>query len=204
MEKRVSLFPFSLLERNIKMEDCLFCKIIKGEIPSTKVYEDEDILAFNDINPAAPIHILVIPKKHIESLAHMQKEDEAIVGKIYGVINKIAEEKGFKVIIAGAGMAAHLPGMCAAIFPMPVIGIPMHTTSLGGRDSLYSIVQMPSGIPVATVAINGGANAGLLAAKILATSDAELLSRLKAYSQDLKEQVEKKDARLQEVGYKNY
>ena len=112
--------------------------------------------------------------------------------------------KGFKVIIAGAGMAAHLPGMCAAIFPMPVIGIPMHTTSLGGRDSLYSIVQMPSGIPVATVAINGGANAGLLAAKILATSDAELLSRLKAYSQELKEQVEKKDARLQEVGYKNY
>lgn len=78
------------------MEDCLFCKIIKGEIPSTKVYEDEDILAFNDINPAAPIHILVIPKKHIESLAHMQKEDEAIVGKIYGVINKIAEEKEFK------------------------------------------------------------------------------------------------------------
>ena len=78
------------------MEDCLFCKIIKGEIPSTKVYEDEDILAFNDINPAAPIHILVIPKKHIKSLAHMQKEDEAIVGKIYGVINKIAEEKGFK------------------------------------------------------------------------------------------------------------
>ena len=64
---------------------------------------------------------------------------------------KTAEEKGFKVIIAGAGMAAHLPGMCAAIFPMPVIGIPMHTTSLGGRDSLYSIVQMPSGIPVATV-----------------------------------------------------
>lgn len=78
------------------MEDCLFCKIIKGEIPSTKVYEDDEILAFNDINPAAPIHILVIPKKHIVSLAHMEKEDEAIVGKIYGVINKIAEEKGFK------------------------------------------------------------------------------------------------------------
>ena len=78
------------------MEDCLFCKIIKGEIPSTKVYEDDEILAFNDINPAAPIHILVIPKKHIASLAHMEKEDEAIVGKIFGVINKIAEEKGFK------------------------------------------------------------------------------------------------------------
>ena len=107
---------------------------------------------------------------------------------------KSAEEKGFKVIIAGAGMAAHLPGMCAAIFPMPVIGIPMHTSSLGGRDSLYSIVQMPSGIPVATVAINGGANAGLLAAKILATSDPALLGRLKGYSEKLKAQVEAKDA----------
>lgn len=117
---------------------------------------------------------------------------------------KTAEEKGFKVIIAGAGMAAHLPGMCAAIFPMPVIGIPMHTTSLGGRDSLYSIVQMPSGIPVATVAINGGANAGLLAAKILAVSDGELLGRLKAYSAGLKESVEKKDAKLQETGYRKY
>ena len=78
------------------MEDCLFCKIIKGEIPSNKVYEDEEILAFKDINPVAPIHILVIPKKHIGSLAHMEKEDEIIVGKIYGVINKIAEEQGIK------------------------------------------------------------------------------------------------------------
>ena len=85
-----------------------------------------------------------------------------------------------------------------------LIGIPMHTTSLGGRDSLYSIVQMPTGIPVATVAINGGANAGLLAAKILATSDAALLDKLKAYSKELKEQVVAKDAKLQEVGYKNY
>ena len=117
---------------------------------------------------------------------------------------KSAEEKGFKVIIAGAGMAAHLPGMCAAIFPMPVFGIPMHTTSLGGRDSLYSIVQMPSGIPVATVAINGGANAGLLAAKILATSDAALLQKLKDYSAGLKDQVVAKDAKLQEIGYKAF
>ncbi|MBD5461111.1 MAG: 5-(carboxyamino)imidazole ribonucleotide mutase [Lachnospiraceae bacterium] len=117
---------------------------------------------------------------------------------------KSAEEKGFKVIIAGAGMAAHLPGMCAAIFPMPVIGVPMHTSSLGGRDSLYSIVQMPSGIPVATVAIGGGANAGLLAAKILATADAALLEKLKEYSRKLKEQVQAKDARLQETGYKEY
>ena len=117
---------------------------------------------------------------------------------------KSAEEKGFKVIIAGARMAAHLPGMCAAIFPMPVIGIPMHTTSLGGRDSLYSIVQMPSGIPVATVAINGGTNAGLLAAKILATSDEVLLQKLKDYSRKLKESVQKKDEKLAQTGYKNY
>lgn len=117
---------------------------------------------------------------------------------------KTAEEKGLKVIIAGAGMAAHLPGMCAAIFPMPVIGIPMHTTSLGGRDSLYSIVQMPGGIPVATVAINGGVNAALLAAKILAVSDDELLKKLKDYANDLKEQVQAKDEKLQERGYENY
>ena len=117
---------------------------------------------------------------------------------------KSAEAKDFKVIIAGAGMAAHLPGMCAAIFPMPVIGIPMHTTSLGGRDSLYSIVQMPSGIPVATVAINGGANAGLLAAKILATSDEKLLEKLEAYSEEMKQSVVEKAEKLDKVGYKDY
>jgi 5-(carboxyamino)imidazole ribonucleotide mutase len=117
---------------------------------------------------------------------------------------KGAEERGIKVIVAGAGMAAHLPGMCAALFPMPVIGIPMHTTSLGGRDSLYSIVQMPSGIPVATVAIGGGKNAGLLAAKILAVSDPELLKKLKDYSANMAAEVEAKDRKLQEKGYKDY
>ena len=117
---------------------------------------------------------------------------------------KSAESKGFKVIIAGAGKAAHLPGMCAAIFPMPVIGVPMKTSDLGGVDSLYSIVQMPSGIPVATVAINGGANAALLAAKILATSDEALLQKLKEYSENLKNQVQAKDARLKEQGYRVY
>ena len=117
---------------------------------------------------------------------------------------KSAEEKGFKVIIAGAGKAAHLPGMCAAIFPMPVIGIPMKTSDLGGVDSLYSIVQMPSGVPVATVAINGGTNAGILAAKILATSDAELLNRLKEYSETLKNEVVKKAEKLDEVGHQEY
>lgn len=117
---------------------------------------------------------------------------------------KKAEEKGFKVIIAGAGGAAHLPGMCAAIFPMPVIGVPIYTKTVGGVDSLYSIVQMPSGIPVATVAIDGGANAGILAAKILATSDDELLARLKEYKEDLKAGVMKKKEKIENVGYKKY
>lgn len=78
------------------MEDCLFCKIIKGEISSDKVYEDDEILAFKDINPAAPVHILVIPKKHIDSIAMLEKQDELLVGRIYSVINKIAEEQGVK------------------------------------------------------------------------------------------------------------
>ena len=117
---------------------------------------------------------------------------------------KTAEDRGLKVIIAGAGMAAHLPGMCAAMFPLPVIGVPMHTTSLGGRDSLYSIVQMPSGIPVATVAIGGAKNAGILAAKMLAISDDALLQRLKDFSQRQLEEVQKKDAHLQEVGFAKY
>ena len=117
---------------------------------------------------------------------------------------KSAEERGFKVIIAGAGKAAHLPGMCAALFPMPVIGIPMKTSDLGGVDSLYSIVQMPSGIPVATVAINGGLNAGILAAKILATSDEKLLEKLEAYSEEMKQSVVEKAEKLDKVGYKDY
>ena len=117
---------------------------------------------------------------------------------------KGAKDRGVKVIIAGAGKAAHLPGMCAALFPMPVIGIPMKTSDLGGVDSLYSIVQMPSGIPVATVAINGGLNAGILAAKILATSDEKLLEKLEAYSEEMKQSVVEKAEKLDKVGYKDY
>lgn len=117
---------------------------------------------------------------------------------------KSAEEKDFKVIIAGAGMAAHLPGMCAAIFPMPVIGIPMSGKNLEGVDALYSIVQMPPGIPAATVAIDGGVNAAILAARILATSDPELLGRLKAYSQEMKETVQAKAEKLDQLGHKEY
>ena len=117
---------------------------------------------------------------------------------------KGAKDRGVKVIIASAGKAAHLPGMCAALFPMPVIGIPMKTSDLGGVDSLYSIVQMPSGIPVATVAINGGLNAGILAAKILATSDEKLLEKLEAYSEEMKQSVVEKAEKLDKVGYKDY
>lgn len=117
---------------------------------------------------------------------------------------KGAKDRGVKVIIAGAGKAAHLPGMCAALFPMPVIGIPMKTSDLGGVDSLYSIVQMPSGIPVATVAINGGLNAGILAAKILATTDEKLLEKLEAYSEEMKQSVVEKAEKLDKVGYKDY
>ena len=117
---------------------------------------------------------------------------------------KGAKDRGVKVIIAGAGKAAHLPGMCAALFPMPVIGIPMKTSDLGGVDSLYSIVQMPSGIPVATVAINGGLNSGILSAKILATSDEKLLEKLEAYSEEMKQSVVEKAEKLDKVGYKDY
>lgn len=117
---------------------------------------------------------------------------------------KSAEERGIEVIIAGAGGAAHLPGMCAAMFPLPVIGVPIHTKALGGVDSLYSIVQMPSGIPVATVAIDGAANAAILAAKMLAISDKELRVKLADYKESLKNQVMAKDEKLQLIGYEAY
>ncbi|MCR4892502.1 MAG: 5-(carboxyamino)imidazole ribonucleotide mutase [Lachnospiraceae bacterium] len=117
---------------------------------------------------------------------------------------KSAERKGIKVIIAGAGMAAHLPGMCAAIFPMPVIGVPLYSKSLNGVDALYSILQMPPGIPVATVAIDGAKNAALMAARILAVSDEALLQKLKAYSSKQATAVENKDKKLKEVGWRAY
>ena len=117
---------------------------------------------------------------------------------------KSARADGFGVLICAAGMAAHLAGAFAGNSTLPVIGIPMKTSDLGGVDSLYSIVQMPSGIPVATVAINGGKNAGILAAKILAASDPELLSRLKAYSEKMKNEVVGKAEKLDKTGYKEY
>ena len=111
---------------------------------------------------------------------------------------KSAESRGLKVIIAGAGMAAHLPGMCAALFSLPVIGVPIAGGTLGGKDALYSILQMPPGIPVATVAVNGATNAGLLAVRILAVERVSLRKKLKEYSRRMSEAVQEKDRKLQE------
>ena len=117
---------------------------------------------------------------------------------------KSAPSKGISVIIAGAGGSAHLPGMVASMTHLPVIGVPVKSSNLSGWDSMLSIVQMPPGIPVATVAINGAANAGLLAAKILAISDAELTKKIVQYAQDLVDMVTKKAERLEEIGFREY
>ena len=115
-----------------------------------------------------------------------------------------AEDRGIKVMIAGAGMAAALPGMCAALFALPVIGVPLSGKNLDGLDAVFSIMQMPPGVPVATVAIDGAKNAAILAAKILATSDEELLNKLKAYTAEQKEAVKAKAAKLDSIGYEAY
>jgi len=115
-----------------------------------------------------------------------------------------APDKGIRVIIAGAGGSAHLPGMVASMTYLPVIGVPVKSSTLSGWDSLLSIVQMPPGIPVATVAINGAANAGLLAAKILATSDADLAKRVWQYSLDLENTIIQKAERLEKIGFAEY
>ena len=117
---------------------------------------------------------------------------------------KKAKDKGIKVIIAGAGGAAHLPGMVASMTTIPVIGVPIKTKALKGVDSLYSIVQMPAGIPVATVAINGGTNAGLLAVQILSAFSSEINDKITSYRESLKDLVLKKADSLEKLGYKKY
>ncbi len=117
---------------------------------------------------------------------------------------RTAHERGLKIIIAGAGGAAHLPGMVASLTPLPVIGVPVQTRTLQGVDSLYSIVQMPAGIPVATVAIGNAKNAGLLAIQMLASHDLSLLEKVQAYRQNLKESVLEKQATLESLGYQSY
>ncbi len=115
-----------------------------------------------------------------------------------------AHQRGLKVIIAGAGGAAHLPGMVASLTPLPVIGVPVQTRTLQGIDSLYSIVQMPGGIPVATVAIGNAKNAGLLAVQILASHQPELLEKVQKYRQTLAESVMDKQTKLEQLGYEKY
>jgi 5-(carboxyamino)imidazole ribonucleotide mutase len=117
---------------------------------------------------------------------------------------KTAHQRGLKVIIAGAGGAAHLPGMVAALTPLPVIGVPVTSRQLQGVDSLYSIVQMPAGIPVATVAIGNARNAGLLAIQMLASYDPNLLEKVQAYRQSLADMVMAKQAKLDQLGYQQY
>ena len=118
--------------------------------------------------------------------------------------SRSARERGVKVLVAGAGGAAHLPGMVASLTVLPVIGVPIQTKAFQGLDSLLSIVQMPAGIPVATVAVNGGTNAGLLAARILAVYDPALAQRLEVYAQELESQVLAKSARLEALGGREY
>ena len=110
-----------------------------------------------------------------------------------------AEERGIEVIIAGAGAAAHLGGVLAAVTTLPVIGVPINATALNGLDALYAMVQMPSGSPVATVAINGAKNAGILAAQILSVKEPELRKQLKAYKEKMAQEVEIKNQRVQEA-----
>ena len=117
---------------------------------------------------------------------------------------KTAHLRGLKVIIAGAGGAAHLPGMVASLTPLPVVGVPVQTKALSGVDSLYSIVQMPGGIPVATVAIGNAKNAGLLAIRMLANHDTELLNKMLAYQESLRSMVMTKQERLNALGYEAY
>jgi 5-(carboxyamino)imidazole ribonucleotide mutase len=153
---------------------------------------------------------LPVMSKAAEILDELQVEYELTIVSAHRTPDRLyeyaksAESRGLQVIIAGAGGAAHLPGMTAAMTVLPVIGVPVQTKALGGVDSLYSICQMPPGIPVATVAINGALNAGLLAAKILATTDLELREKLKKYADGLNEMVLEKADRLETVKYKEY
>ncbi len=117
---------------------------------------------------------------------------------------KTASSRGLKVIIAGAGGAAHLPGMVAAMTPLPVIGVPIKSKTMNGIDSLYSIVQMPPGVPVATVAINGAKNAGLLAAQIISVGNKKVQLKIENYKKNLSNMVIKKSKKLEEQGYIKY
>ena len=138
-----------------------------------------------------------IPYEVLISSAHR-------VPDITAELAKDAASRGIEVIVAGAGSAAHLAGVVASHTPLPVIAVPFSGSALNGLDALYASVQMPRGVPVATVAIDGAFNAGVLAAQILGVKDPQLRKRVKEYKEELSRQVKSKNARLQELGYKKY
>lgn len=146
-----------------------------------------------------------IMKKAAQMLKEFDVEFDVHVASAHRTTDKAlklaqeAEAKGIEVIIAGAGAAAHLPGVLAAVTPLPVIGVPINATALNGVDALYAIVQMPSGVPVASVAIDGAKNAALLAVQILGTKDKELREKFKQFKADMVEEVEQKDQRVQKL-----
>ena len=146
------------------------------------------VQALQDLGVSVEVRVLSAHRTPLEMVAFAQQ----------------ARDQGFGVIVAGAGGAAHLPGMVASLTTLPVIGVPVKSRALSGVDSLYSIVQMPGGIPVAMVAIGGGLNAGLLAAQILAVADASLAAQLELYRQTLHDTVVAKDARLVDLGSTAY
>ena len=148
---------------------------------------------------------LKIMQDAVKALRDFGVESELVVASAHRTPYKAlqyaetAEERGIEVIIAGAGAAAHLGGVLAAVTTLPVIGVPINATALNGLDALYAMVQMPSGIPVATVAINGAKNAGILAAQILSVKEPELRKQLKAYKEKMAQEVEIKNQRVQEA-----
>lgn len=146
---------------------------------------------------------LPVMEPAIKTLAEFGISCEVVVASAHRTPEKVhnfaatASERGVKVIIAAAGAAAHLPGVVASFTLLPVIGVPVNSTSLAGLDALLSIVQMPSGIPVATMAINGAKNAAIFAAQIIATGQPELMAKLQTYRQDMAAEVEKKAAKVE-------
>ncbi len=153
---------------------------------------------------------LPVMKEAAEALQEFGISYEVIISSAHRAPEKTAEyartavDRGLEVIIAGAGVAAHLPGVISALTPLPVIGVPIRSGALDGVDALYAIVQMPAGIPVATVAINGAKNAGVLAARIIGIKDPQTRARVMAYMEKLAEGVERKAARLSQLGIEGY
>jgi len=153
---------------------------------------------------------LVVMKGAVDILKQFGIDSEVVISSAHRVPDKTAQyarsaaERGLEVIIAGAGMAAHLPGVIAAFTTLPVIGVPIQSGAMAGTDALYAIVQMPPGIPVATMAINGAKNAGIFAAQILSVKYPEIRERLKAYKQQMADEVSAKAEKLAQLGIDGY